>query len=209
MRTPAFSTAERCSWLLAALVLAAQWAPVEPFEYRRELLWSQPWRAVTGHFIHVNWIHALINVAALLLLARLFAADLSARRQFATLLAAAAVISLVLALVWPSIEWYRGLSGVLHALYFAGAATWLGSVRPRSVATLWLPVALLAGGWVKVVLEQPAGGATPYAEWLGMNVVPQAHLVGAVFGTLAGLVWLALKARRHNDRSEQQQLGGR
>lgn len=209
MRTPVFSTAERLSWLLGILVLAAQWAPAETFEYRRALLWSQPWRVVSGHFIHVNWVHALINVAALALIARLFATDLSARQQFVTLLAGAVVISLALALNWPSIEWYRGLSGALHALYFAGAGYWLGRVRPRSAATLWLPVALVAVGWVKVIVEQPAGDATPYAAWLGINVVPQAHLAGAIFGTVAGLVWLALEARRGNDRSEQQQMGGR
>jgi rhomboid family GlyGly-CTERM serine protease len=147
-------------------------------------------------------VHALVNALALLVVARLFAPDLRARRQLSVLLAAALAISLVLAAVYPGIAWYRGLSGVLHALFFAGSAAWLMRLEPRSLRTLWLPAALYFGGWVKVALEQPAGDALPYADWLGAAVVPQAHLVGAACGSVLGLAFALADRRRDKQRRE-------
>jgi hypothetical protein len=120
------------------------------------------------------------------------------------LLSASLVISLGLAALAPGILWYRGLSGVLHALFFAGAAKWLFSVQQRSLRTLWMPTALFVGGWIKVALEQPAGDALPYADWLGAAVVPQAHLIGAACGSVFGLV-LALADRRGREQSAEKQ----
>ena len=99
-----------------------------------------------------------------------------------------------------SIAWYRGLSGALHGLFFAGSALWLIKAKPRRFRQLWLPSALFFGGWIKVVLEQPGGATTPYAEWLGAGVVPQAHLVGAACGTVLGLLFAISDA---NARSKQ------
>jgi membrane associated rhomboid family serine protease len=67
---------------------------------------------------------------------------------------------------------------------------------------LWLPSALFFGGWIKVVLEQPGGAATPYAEWLGAGVVAQAHLFGAACGTVLGLLFAISDAHatRHQQR---------
>jgi rhomboid family GlyGly-CTERM serine protease len=202
VRTPTFSTAERCALLLAAMVLLLQFAPADALEYRRALLGAQPWRLISAHLVHVNWTHATINAAALVIVARLFAVDLSPTRQLATLAVAALVISLSLALLWPSIAWYRGLSGALHALFFAGVTVALLRA-PRQASVIWLPLLLVVGGWIKVVFEEPLGDATPYAAWLGAQVVPQAHLVGAVCGTLIGLTITAADA--HRRQSQQQQ----
>lgn len=203
MRTVSISLAERCALAVAALALLLEALGVaEALEYRRALLAAEPWRLMTGHIVHVNWVHALVNALALLVVARLFAPDLRARRQPSVLLAAALAISLVLAAVYPGIAWYRGLSGVLHALFFAGSAAWLMRLEPRSLRTLWLPAALYFGGWVKVALEQPAGDALPHADWLGAAVVPQAHLVGAACGSVLGLAFALADRRRDKQRRE-------
>lgn len=181
-----------------ALILLLQAVPTAPplLEYRRAALLSEPWRLLTGHFVHVNWTHALVNAGAWLLLARLFAPQLDARRQLLSLLLGAAVISLALAAWHPSVAWYRGASGALHALFFAGAtAAIVRAVRARSRRSAGVPLALLAGGWLKVALEQPGGSATPYAEWLAAATVPQAHLLGAVAGMLLGLLFATRQAR--------------
>lgn len=204
------SRAEVCAIAIALLILACQaWPPaLDALDYRHEALTRQPWRLITAHFVHVNWQHALINAAALWIVARLFAPDLSAPRQISALIGAALVIGVTLAWLYPSISWYRGLSGALHGLYFAGASIWLIKARPRNFQQLWLPSALFFGGWIKVVLEQPGGATTPYAEWLGSSVVPQAHLVGAAYGTLLGLLfaWRDANAAGEAQRREQQQL---
>lgn len=207
MRTLSFSLAERCALALAALtLLLAALGVAEALEYRRALLAGEPWRLVTGHLVHVNWTHALINALALLVVARLFAPDLGARRQASVLLVAALAISLGLAAVYPGIAWYRGLSGVLHALFFAGSAAWLMRPGPRSLRALWLPAALYFGGWVKVALEQPTGETLPYADWLGAAVVPQAHFIGAASGSVLGLAFALADRRRDQQRRKQQQL---
>ncbi len=154
-------------------------------------------------------MHAAINSLALIIVARLFAADLEAGRQAGVLVVAALIISAGLAFFYPQVSWYRGLSGVVHALFFAGAITWLLRAGPRNVRTLWLPAALLAGGWIKVALEQPTGDVLPHAEWLGAAVVPQAHLIGAACGTAIGLALALTDRRREQQRAKQQQLQSR
>jgi rhomboid family GlyGly-CTERM serine protease len=176
----------------AALLLLLQALPAAAplLEYRRALLAAEPWRGLTGHFVHLNWQHAAVNAAAWWVLALLFAPQLNARRQLVTVLLGAAFISLALALVYPSIEWYRGASGTMHALFFAGAAAALASAvgDGRRRAAL-LAAALLAGGAVKLALELPPGADTPYAAWLGAPTAPQAHLAGAIFGAALGLLY--------------------
>ena len=179
--------------------------PLGPMlEYRSATASAEPWRLLTAHLVHLNWPHVLINAAAWFVVARLFAIELTIARQVLTMAAAATAVGLALPLLWPAIENYRGFSGVLHALFFAGAAGWwLAAVATpalRTVARLWLPTVLIAGGWIKVVLEQPWDASTPYAEWLGAGTVPQAHLVGAVVGTVLGAVF----ARRNLARRTQE-----
>ena len=187
---------------LALLVLHALVA-AEPLEYQRHLLAREPWRVLTGHLVHINWPHTLVNAAALWVVARLYAEDLGPQRQIVSLIASALAISGALALLYPSIDWYRGLSGALHGLFFAGATKWLLSERPRTFRRLWLPAALFVGGWIKVALEHPGGAATPHAQWLGAAVVPQAHFVGAVCGTVLGALFAATNAGAEQQRAEQ------
>jgi rhomboid family GlyGly-CTERM serine protease len=177
-----------------AIILLLQSVPALPpvLEYRRAALAVEPWRLLTGHCVHVNWTHALVNTAAWPVLAWLFAPRLDARRQLMSLALGAVFISLALAAWHPSIAWYRGASGALHALFFAGATATAGAaLRERSWRAALMPLALLAGGWIKVALEHPGGDATPFAEWLAAATVPQAHLLGAIAGTALGLGFAA------------------
>jgi rhomboid family GlyGly-CTERM serine protease len=187
LATPAFVAA----LVGAALLLLQAIAPAAALlEYRRLLLPAEPWRVLTGHLVHVSWQHAIANAAAWIVLAYLFEPVVDAKRQLVCLMAGAAAISIALALAWPSIAWYRGASGMLHALFFAGATASLSaSWRTRQRWPLLWAALLLAGGAVKVVLEYPHGGGLPYAQWLGSPVVPQAHLIGAIVGCAVGLLF--------------------
>lgn len=177
---------------IAVILLLQAWPAAHALlEYRAEAVWSQPWRLLTAHLVHINWIHAGANAAAWLIVARLFAPDLGALDQAIVLFGGALAVAIGLAQLYPAIVWYRGLSGALHALFFAGASSWLGHAAcaglPRS-RRLWLPLAVLAVGWIKVALEQTSEGAVRYVSWLDADVVPQAHLLGAIAGTVYG-VW--------------------
>ena len=205
MTSMTLSSAERVAIVVAALVLLLQAiGTADALELRRALWMQQPWRLLTGHLVHLNWLHALVNAAALFIVAPLFARDLNAARQAAVMAFSAIVIGIGLATAYRGIDWYRGLSGVIHALFFAGAAAWLASERSLNLRKVWLPAALLAGGWIKVLAEQPRGDLLPHAEWLGAAVVPQAHLIGAACGTAIGLLFALADRRRGQQRTQQQ-----
>ena len=206
MKPISFSRAEVIAIAIALLMLVLQAVPdLAVLEYRNTNSIAEPWRWLTGHFVHVNWQHALINAVALWVVARLFAPDLRPSRQLCALLSTALAISACLALIYPTIAWYRGLSGALHGLFFAGSTLWLINAKPRRFQQLWLPLALFFGGWIKVALEQPSGATTPYAEWLGAGVVPQAHLVGAACGTVLGLLFAIRDAHASRKQQRRQQ----
>jgi rhomboid family GlyGly-CTERM serine protease len=170
-------------------------------EYREALWTAEPWRLLTAHLVHVNFRHALVNAAAWCIVARLYAPELSPLRQALSLALGAVAIGIALATEYPEIAWYRGLSGALHSLYFAGATVWTARAllaRASRSQDLWLPALLLGGGTVKVALEQAAGDTTPHVAWIGINTVPQAHLVGAICGTLLGVLFATLDGRRRS-----------
>jgi rhomboid family GlyGly-CTERM serine protease len=180
--------------LVVLAVLAAElFLPAGALEYRRALAAREPWRLLTGHFVHLGFLHALLNCVALVLIGRLFADRLRSRAFFGILGIAPVLISLLFLLALPELQWYRGLSGVLHALFFAGCVVWIAVTAGRA---RWLPVAALVGGTIKVLVEQPWDGSFPVHEVLRAAVVPQAHLIGALVGTAAGLV-----LRRQRSRS--------
>lgn len=164
----------------------------DEFEYFRPLLASEPWRLLTGHFVHISWLHAVLNCVALLLLERLFEGRLRRGEQWIVLATAPLTISLAFWIALPELVWYRGLSGTLHAFYFAGCVVWLAAATGRA---RWLPAAAVAGGAIKVLLEQPWDTTFPFREWLGASVVPQAHLIGALAGIAAGLCFAAARRK--------------
>ena len=65
---------------------------------------------------------------------------------------------------------------------------WIARTRTSGRAR-WLPIAALAvGGTVKVLVEQPWDSQFPAHEVLRVAVAPQAHLIGEIVGTAAGLL---------------------
>ena len=184
--------------LVVTFVLAAQvFSFGEALEYRRVVAFSEPWRLLTSHFVHLTLLHAVLNAVALLLLGRLFEDRLRPVEFFAILLAAPVVISIAFRYLLPELFWYRGLSDVLHSIYFAGCVVWVGTATGR---IRWLAIAALAAGLVKVLVEQPWDASFPVHDVLRIAVVPQAHLIGAVVGAATGLV---LRLRRQQEKRQQ------
>ncbi len=181
-------------WIaLVAVILLAQALQLgDALEYQRSLVAREPWRLLTAHLVHLSWRHALVNCIALMLLIRIVQPWMRQRSQWLTLAATGAAISLVFLVAMPELDWYRGLSGALHGLYFAGVVAWISGTRGRA---RWLPLLLMTAGIAKVLLEQPWDAALfPYLAWLEAAVVPQAHLIGALVGTALG-VGLAARAQ--------------
>jgi rhomboid family GlyGly-CTERM serine protease len=173
--------------LVVLAVLAAEVLSLgNALEYRQAVAFSEPWRLMTAHFVHLSFLHALLNCVALLLLARLFGDRLRPAEFWMILLAAPVAISLAFWLLLPALQWYRGLSDVLHAIYFAGCVVWIAATAGRA---RWLPIAALLVGMLKVLVEQTWDSSFPVHPMLRVAVVPQAHLIGAIVGVAAGLVF--------------------
>ncbi len=206
LAAPRFCIAQTFALLGAlALVLLHAWASpsvLAALEYRADLVRTQPWRVFSAHFVHLNWVHVLVNAAAWVVVVRLYDKELTARRQLWAVVLAALAIGCALPLLWADIYHYRGFSGVLHTLYFVGALTGWRTAR-RTGASLRLPSLLLMAGIVKVLLETPWTATTPWADWLGAHVVPQAHAMGSLVGVLVG--WMAGRTC-HQERGNEAEI---
>ena len=161
------------------------------FMYERALLAEgQWWRLLSGHLVHTNTAHLMLNGAAIVALWFVFGQNaLLGRRHpvvaYLGLTALLAVlISLGLWIFYPAVEVYYGLSGVLHGLFCFGALSDLYQRR-------WSGALLLIGCWAKVAWELAAGPSATTAEMIGAEVAVSSHLLGTIFGSVSGaLAWL-------------------
>jgi rhomboid family GlyGly-CTERM serine protease len=169
--------------VLASLTLAGPrvvgWLRYE----RAAVLSGQLWRLFTSHLVHADVAHLAWNLAGAALVAWLFGREYTRLGWCLILLASTIAIDAGFLLLDPGLEWYVGLSGVLHGCMAAGVLAWLR--RSRDPVAWLLLVALVAKlGWESV------RGALPFtATTLSVPVVHEAHLYGAVGGAVAAL-WL-------------------
>jgi rhomboid family GlyGly-CTERM serine protease len=165
-------------WLL--LAGGPQWLSALRYE-RAGLVSGQWWRLVSAHWVHLNPRHVLLDTAGLVLLWVLYARELRPRNWL--LVAAGATAAIDVGLWWgePQLQWYVGLSGLLHGAWAAGAA----AVGLKHGRWGWLMLLALV---LKLVLEQRSGASLLVAEF---PVVTVAHLYGAL-GGLGALIALAL-----------------
>lgn len=144
---------------------------------------EQIWRAVTGHLLHSNHWHLVMNLGALLLMLMLHRLYYSLR-SFALLLVSGCIgISVLLYLFSPDIQIYVGLSGWLHCFITVGA---LLDIKQK-IQSGWL---ILLGVITKVVYEQWQGPDAELAALIDANVAIDAHLYGVICGLLLGFVFV-------------------
>ena len=152
--------------------------------YSREGLGSgELWRLATGHFVHLGWTHLLLNVAGLALVAWLVGHAFTWRQWLYIAGISIAAIDAGFWFLYPELDWYVGLSGLLHGLLAAGLLRGLlAQDRESLILTLFV--------LVKLIWEQ-TGGPLPGSEATsGGTVIVDAHLYGAVGGlAAAALMW--------------------
>ena len=189
----------RACWLLAAgvsvVAIALQFGgePVrEALAYTRHGIGGgEPWRLVTGHFVHLGWTHMWLNLAGLALVVWLVGGVFSWVRWLLVLGLTILMIDLGFWFLYPNLAWYVGLSGVLHGLLVGGLFKGVVERDRESMILLGFVLAKLA--W-----EQFSGGPLPGSEATsGGTVIVNAHLYGAVGGALAGtLLWRSARSTR-------------
>lgn len=141
------------------------------------------WRLLSGHFVHLGWSHLLLNLAGVLLLWFLFRTAFALWQWAAILVSGALLVSAGFLLLNPALEWYVGLSGLLHGMFAAGLVSWL---RDRSPEALLILVLFAA----KILWEQIAGPLPLSGAAAGGPVIVAAHLYGAIAGAACAVVLL-------------------
>ncbi|WP_109441508.1 rhombosortase [Acinetobacter haemolyticus] len=155
------------------------------FIYWKSSLLTEFWRLWTAHWVHVGWMHFLLNMLAFSCLPFIFP-HVRNWHLVALLLLLPPFISLIFYYYLPYIEAYAGLSGVLHGLYTAVSIVYLQYQNERKFAVLVL--VLIAA---KLIWENTFG-QTGTAQLIGSPVLTEAHLIGAIGGVLCGSGYLLL-----------------
>jgi len=146
---------------------------------------AEYWRAVTGHFVHLGWGHFWLNSAGVIGVWWLYGDQYSARLWALIFLTCCLGISIGFLVLDPQLDYYVGLSGVLHGLLCAGAAR--SCMQGKEVGD----VIILAGLASKIIFEQTLG-AVPLTEGLsGDTVIVNAHFYGAIWGLICAAILLA------------------
>ncbi len=169
--------------LLALTVVLQAFAPHTTLALRYDraaIEGGELWRLITGNLVHLNWPHLLLNLTGLVLIWVLFTREWSFRFWCAAFLVCALAVGGGLFAFDPALQWYVGLSGVLHGLFVIAL---LSDPYLR-----WFErVGLLAALAAKIAWEQFHGPTPGVSELIHGAVVVQAHLYGALGGAVFGV----------------------
>ena len=160
---------------LMLLMLLLQIIGPEMFRYeirliRIDLQW---WRVLTGHWVHANWVHYLMNMTGFTLCLALTGVSWKLWQWGWRILLLSLGISAGLYLGHPDLGWYVGFSGVLFGLYVLAAVS---SLHQQLVMSLIL-LLVIAG---KIILEQWSSVNITTSDWIEVPVMVDAHLYGVL-----------------------------
>ncbi|MCW8834440.1 MAG: rhombosortase [Colwellia sp.] len=154
--------------------------------YQRQLIGQgEIWRLFTGHFLHTNSYHLLLNLAALVLLWLLHGRFYSRSKYSLLFVLSALTTSLGMYYFTPELQQYVGLSGVLHGVFVFGAVMDICA----NDKTGYL---LFIGVWLKIIHEQVYGASADVSALIEASVAVDAHLWGALGGLLFSMIYLVM-----------------
>jgi rhomboid family GlyGly-CTERM serine protease len=149
---------------------------------------GEVWRLATGHFVHLGWSHLVLNIAGLGLVTWITGKTFSVLRWLVIAVLTLAVIDAGFWYLYDGLDWYVGLSGLLHGLLVAGL--FAGTIRGDREA---MALGVLVIG--KLAWEQVAGPLPGSESTSGGAVIVDAHLYGAVGGLLGALIpWRSVRS---------------
>jgi len=188
-RSPAPFILPAVAALISLAIAVMGDAATQATQFDRSAIQSgEVWRLLSGHFAHLGTSHLLLNLAGLALISMLFAPVMPPLVWAGCFLVSALLVSGGLYFFLPKLNWYVGLSGVLHGLFVTGAvASWQRGLRLEGLLLLALAV--------KLIWEQITGPLPGSESAAGGPVVVDAHLYGAIGGLVFSLAEFAYKKR--------------
>lgn len=165
------------------------------FIYWKPSFYSEVWRWWTAHWVHVGWIHYLLNMVAFVCLPFIFP-YVKTRFLVILLLVLPPLVSLSFYYGFPDIEAYAGLSGILHGIYVAVAIYFLKFVKERKFALLVLVLACAKILWENLF------GSLETSQFIGSPVLVEAHLLGSFWGAVFTITFLLFELLRNSYKSK-------
>ena len=157
---------------------------------RELILEGQIWRLVTAHLTHLNAVHLLQNMLALLIFS-VFFSQYESRTYWLFSVFFIAMLCGTGLLLDGKFAYYSGASGVIHGLFILAA---FAEYRHNKLSASVFGLIILG----KIVFEQ-IYGASAYSESLiGASVATNAHL----YGVLAALLFIILTAYRNEPNKD-------
>lgn len=153
---------------------------------RAKIFEGEYWRLITGHFLHTNFYHYLMNIIGLVLLYMLHGEY--AKPLLFICITMLLCLATSICILWFSsdIHWYVGLSGILHGIFAWGVIIDIKLGRKSGYL-------LLLGLMIKLIDEQFFSSSTFLSNLIEANVAVDAHLYGAIAGLMLGLFTVLLK----------------
>ena len=155
---------------------------------------GQLWRLITGHLLHTNVNHYLLNIAGVTLLWTLHGHFYTTASYCKLFIFSGLFCSIGLFDFSPETTQYVGLSGVLHGIFVWGACK---DILAKD-KTGYL---LLLGVCIKLAHEQIFGASTDIAQLISAPVAVDAHLWGAISG-IAYLIVTQLRNRKSHYKND-------
>lgn len=154
---------------------------------------GQVWRLFSAHFVHLSTAHLLGNAMGVVLLAYIAGPSLNNLRGILLLVWCVLVVGIGLYGYADYLQYYVGLSGVLHGLLLV--APFISPFYSRRIAVCFLVVIV-----AKVIWEQSSYyDDMAMVGWIGGRVEANAHLLGVI----AGLVFLLVYYGQRNANGEK------
>ena len=179
-------TKEKLSLIITALILisillvAQRYASI--FQYgRAAIMAGEYWRIITCHFVHSGWEHLTLNVIGAVLLFGLFVNLYSPFVWLMGALCCMIGISLSFLIFCVNLEWYNGLSGVLHAVFLMGC---IGEIKNGNMFYCFGLLGIIG----KLVMDRFAGPSEFTSQFTETLVATAAHLSGIISGGVTGCI---------------------
>jgi len=142
------------------------------------------WRIFTAHFVHLGWEHLFMNLLALNINWFLIREFVTISILYLLVLLSTIGISIFLYLFMQELQWYVGLSGVLHSLLVYGAVVGIDKGKKEFILLLILIL-------FKIIYEQFYGSMN--MDIFNGNVVVNSHLYGVSIGITCALFFIIFK----------------